>query len=155
MKKLLLGAMLAFSVMSCTDSSADSDLVTDSTVESFEIHTKGLKGWHVKLDGTIIDTYTEADVIQYFKYVKGSKKFSEFEMRSTGWDEFISDIEKMEGKRFFLTYTEPANAANIASKEIFDFTKAGVVVREFINTKDNYSDIKYEIGSKDFVEFYY
>ena len=95
MKKLLLGAILAFSVISCTDSTTDSDLVTDSTVESFEIHTKGLKGWHVKLDGTIVDTYTQADVIQYFKYVKGSKKFSEFEMRSTGWDEFISDIEKI------------------------------------------------------------
>lgn len=153
MKKLLLGAILSFSVMSCTDSSSDS--VTGSTVESFEIHTKGLKGWHVKLDGTIIDTYSEANVIEYFKYVKDSKKFSEFQMRSTGWDEFASDIEKMEGKRFFLTYTEPGGDPSNTSKEIFDFTKSGVVVREFKNTKDNYSDKKYEVGSKDFTEYYY
>jgi hypothetical protein len=152
MKKLFIVVVLIFSMIGCT-SEESSNL--DPTAESFEIHTKGLKGWHVKLDGTIIDTYTETDAIQYFKYVKGSKKFSEFEMKSTGWDEFISDIEKIEGKRFYLTYTEPGNTANMASKEIFDFTKAGVVVREFVNTKDNYSDIKHEIGSRDFVEFYY
>lgn len=152
MKKILLGAILAFSIIGCTNEGTST---TDSTVESFEIHTKGLKGWHVKLDGTIIDTYTQADEIEYFKYVKGSKKFSEFQMRLTGWDEFASDIEKMEGKRFFLTYTEPGGNPNNASKEIFDFTKDKVVIREFVNTKDNYSDIKYEVGSKDFTEYYY